>query len=252
LAYSRLQKFKQIVNTCNFLAGVFLVKTRVIVKKDFIRQNYFVTTMVATRSQKLSYTEYLQYRDETDYRYEFDNGELIFEGQIVNRDLLTQHKIQEQILQGFPQTVHQEIAWQLCQSFNQEIDRNGQDWIARPGLIGVPTTPNKTRIPDICVCEREQWQEIRNGAAILQDTPLLVVEVVSEGTRSIDYRYKLAEYQAIAIPEYWIIDFLAPKVTILQWEAGLFLTEEFVSDEAQISSSIFPEFALTVAEILNV
>jgi Uma2 family endonuclease len=33
----------------------------------------------------------------------------------------------------------------------------------------------------------------------------LVVEVISESTATADYREKVAEYQAIGIPEYWIL-----------------------------------------------
>ena len=43
-------------------------------------------------------------------------------------------------------------------------------------------------------------------SAVLVSAAFLVVEVVSESTAAVDYREKVAEYQAIGIPEYWIVD----------------------------------------------
>ena len=57
--------------------------------------------------------------------------------------------------------------------------------------------------------------------------PLLVVEVVSPNQASRDYRYKRTEYAARGIAEYWIVDAIAQKVTVLEWVEGFY--EERVS-----------------------
>jgi len=57
---------------------------------------------------------------------------------------------------------------------------------------------------------------------ILMDMPppLLVVEIVSPSQENRDYRYKRPEYAARGIAEYWIVDPIAQKVTILEWVEG--------------------------------
>jgi Uma2 family endonuclease len=53
--------------------------------------------------------------------------------------------------------------------------------------------------------------------------PRLVVEVVSPGKTNIDrdYRYKRSQYQARGIAEYWIVDPITQRVTVLTlWWKG--------------------------------
>jgi Uma2 family endonuclease len=80
--------------------------------------------------------------------------------------------------------------------------------------------------------------------------PLLVVEVVSESTKSADYRAKYSEYSVLGIPEYWIVDPLEAKVTICQLNEGRY-DEAIFLGEANIQSPTFPNLALTVAQILE-
>lgn len=55
-----------------------------------------------------------------------------------------------------------------------------------------------------------------------QTSPLLVVEVVSPDSVKRDYRHKRSEYAALEIPEYWIVDPLESKVSVLLWNDGLY------------------------------
>lgn len=79
--------------------------------------------------------------------------------------------------------------------------------------------------------------------------PLLVVEVVSESTRSADYRAKYSEYSVLEIPEYWIVDPLAKTVTICQLNEGRYDEAMFIENSV-IQSPTFPELKLTVAQTL--
>ncbi|MGI8500644.1 MAG: Uma2 family endonuclease [Hassallia sp.] len=99
-----------------------------------------------------------------------------------------------------------------------------------------------------------QWRELRNREAVIElnePPPLLVVEVVSESTKTVDYRAKRVEYNNILnIPEYWIVDLLSKKVTIFTLIEELYEPAEFVGSE-QIESQIFPELKLTVEQVLT-
>jgi Uma2 family endonuclease len=79
--------------------------------------------------------------------------------------------------------------------------------------------------------------------------PLLVVEVVSESTKSADYRAKYSEYSVLEIPEYWIVDPLEAKVTTCQLNEGRY-DEAIFTDESIIQSPTFPALKLTVAQVL--
>jgi Uma2 family endonuclease len=80
--------------------------------------------------------------------------------------------------------------------------------------------------------------------------PLLVVEVVSPKQENRDYRYKRTEYAARGIAEYWIVDPLAQKVTILEWIEGLYEEKVYMGD-SKIESSIFENLELTVDRLLQ-
>jgi Uma2 family endonuclease len=83
-----------------------------------------------------------------------------------------------------------------------------------------------------------------------QFPPLLVVEVVSESTKSADYRAKYSEYSVLEIPEYWIVDPLQGKVTICQLYEGRYDETVFVG-EGVVQSPTFPELTLTVSQVLT-
>ena len=79
--------------------------------------------------------------------------------------------------------------------------------------------------------------------------PQLVVEVVSPNQDKRDYRYKRSEYAARQIPEYWIVDPILNKVTILELVEGLY--EELVyTGDLPLDSPQFGKLTLTAQEIL--
>ena len=104
--------------------------------------------------------------------------------------------------------------------------------VSKQGAIGVriPQVGRRftSRIPDVCVVTEEQWLSLLNVSAVLEEPPLLVVEVVSEGITSVDHRRKRAEYNVVEIPEYWIVDFIEdnpkylPSVTVLTLIEGFY------------------------------
>jgi Uma2 family endonuclease len=187
--------------------------------------------------QRLTFAEYLKYTDGTDRRYELVNGELIpmslgtgQHGAII--------KFIERILEA-------------------EISTIDSDWIVLPGLIGVRSPRggrwDTCRIPDIAVIPNEQWRTLQTREAVIEfneTPPLLVVEVVSESTKSTDYRAKRTEYSVLDIPEYWIIDPLLAKVTIFTLNEGWYEPIEFAGNE-MIRSSIFPDLHPSVEQILH-
>lgn len=138
--------------------------------------------MTSTTLQRLTFEEYLTYDDGTDNRYELVNGELVLVPPAIGQ--------------------HADIVDFLQDAFKAEIKRLNIDWAVRPGNVGVRTTENKSRIPDLVVITEEQRRAIRSMSAVVQSLPILAVEIVSEGSPTTDYCYKRSEYAARKIPEY--------------------------------------------------
>lgn len=186
--------------------------------------------LVIAPATENSYTfeEYLNYDDGTDNRYELVNGRL--------KRL------------HIPSFRHILILQFLAASFEREISRLELSYLCLTGA-GIRTGWRKSRISDLCIVAKELVMECLDESAICQTAPLLVVEVVSPDSIERDYRYKRSEYAALEIPEYWIVDPLENKVTVLVLDEGLYEERVFVGNQAIVSPT-FPELVLECDRIL--
>lgn len=185
-------------------------------------------------AQKMTLAEYLNYDDGTDSQYELVNGELLVmppESEI-NRRIAT-FLFAYFLQQGIPPhrlTMKTEIV--------------------------VSGSRGTTRLPDLMVLSEELATALeganRSTITIDMPPPLLVVEVVSPGKENADrdYRYKRSEYAARGIAEYWIVDPVQMRVTILEWVEGLYEEKVFQGNE-QIVSILLGVLQLTAAQILQ-
>ena len=185
---------------------------------------------VTNLKKKLTFEEYLNYDDGTDNRYEFVDGELI--------------------LMNPPIGLHALILFFLHNALLAEINRLQLSWVILQ-MVGVRTAFNRSRIPDLCVVHREQIQQYLDKSAVLESPPLLSIEIVSDSSSIIDYRYKRSEYAVAGIPEYWIIDPGSKKVTVLQLVEG-FYEEKVYTNNDLIVSPTFSELSITVEQLWNV
>jgi Uma2 family endonuclease len=64
-----------------------------------------------------------------------------------------------------------------------------------------------------------------------------------------DYRSKRAEYGLLEVPEYWIVDPMAGKVTACVLENGFYDAAKYTSSEG-IPCQSFPELLLSAEQIL--
>ncbi|WP_309742173.1 Uma2 family endonuclease [Chamaesiphon sp. OTE_20_metabat_361] len=193
--------------------------------------------MTIATTKRITLAEYLTYDDGTDTRYELVDGEL------TSMSLGTGE--------------HGDISEFLNDEFKAEIRRVGLDWIAKDMKIGIQsprgTRWETARVPDVVVLPLEQWQSLKKRESLIplnEPPPLLVVEVVSPSTVSVDYRAKHSEYAVLDIPEYWIVDPLDLKVTVCVLQDGAYGDEVFVGDMTIVSPT-FPELGLKALEVLN-
>ncbi|MBE9229104.1 Uma2 family endonuclease [Phormidium sp. LEGE 05292] len=175
-----------------------------------------------------TFEEYLAYDDGTDNRYELVEGRLE--------------------LMNLPTFRHLLIAKFAEQIFDAEIKRLGLPWVCFREA-GIRTGWRKSRLSDLYIVPVEQVREFLDRSAVTEIPPLLAFEVVSPESVSRDYRFKRSEYAALEIPEYWIVDPMKSKVTVLLWEEGLYEETVFIGNQ-NIVSRTFAELALTVEQIL--
>ncbi|WP_264326523.1 Uma2 family endonuclease [Romeriopsis navalis] len=110
---------------------------------------------------------------------------------------------------------------------------------------------DESRRADIVVFDKVEWDRMRQetGSAAAYIPPPLVIEVVSTNWRD-DYEYKVNEYEALGIPEYWVVDYAAlggiryidkpkqPTITVYQLTEGEYEAQQFQGDNLNITESI--------------
>ncbi len=193
--------------------------------------------MVVT-SSIMSLEDYFNYEDDTDTRYELEDGELLM--MLPESDLNL--RIASFLLVYFAQ---QEIP-----SYRLRIGTE----------IVVTGTRATVRLPDLIILTEELATALKSSSrsTVTMDMPPphLVVEVVSPGkkNRDRDYRYKRSQYQARGISQYWIIDPIEQQVTILNLVDGLYEEAIFKGND-KITSPILSAFnvtsQLTVTKVLQ-
>jgi Uma2 family endonuclease len=182
--------------------------------------------------QKMTLEEFLAYDDGTDNLYELENGELV--------SMPAESDINQRIASFL-------FAFLLGLGIPSYRLRIGVE-------VAVSGSRVSVRIPDLVVLSEELVTEM-DGASrsiVLMDMPppLLVVEVVSPNQEKRDYRYKRSEYAARGIAEYWIVDPIAQRVTVLEWVEGLYEEKVFAGDD-RIESIILEKLDLTVDRVLQ-
>jgi Uma2 family endonuclease len=81
--------------------------------------------------------------------------------------------------------------------------------------LAPPEGPGTVRRPDVIVVPLDASARVdKEGGVIRASEVLLVVEVVSPGSRTIDHIHKRGEYADAGIPHYWIVD-TEPPVSLL-------------------------------------
>ncbi|MCY7282461.1 MAG: Uma2 family endonuclease [Cyanobacteria bacterium CAN_BIN43] len=183
-------------------------------------------------SQKMTFDEFLLYDDGTDTLYELENGKLI--------------------AMSAESEINRRIAMFLVAHFLKlgiPFER-----LSMKTEIAVVSTRVSVRVPDLVVFSEEGAIALEGSSRsmVLMDMPppMLVVEVVSPNQENRDYRYKRTEYAARGIKEYWIVDPMQQRVTVLEWVEGLY-EEQVYTGEGAIASSLMGERVITAAQVLK-
>lgn len=172
------------------------------------------------------------------------------------------YELHDGLIVEMPQPVgeHEEIVGFLTTEFAVEYRRlNLSYFIPRQAIVRA-TDREAGYYPDVLILNRTSleteplWKKsstVTQGASIP-----LVVEVVSTNWND-DYGHKLADYETLGIPEYWIVDYLAlggrryignpkqPTISVYYLVEGEYQVSQFRNSE-RIQSPTFPELNLTI------
>ncbi|NET31514.1 MAG: Uma2 family endonuclease [Cyanothece sp. SIO1E1] len=129
-----------------------------------------------------------------------------------------------------------------------------------------PDQREKSRRADIVIFAEAEWKRLENSPspAAAYTAPPMVIEVTSSNY-SVDYMAKLGEYEALAIQEYWIVDYKAfgptrylgspkqPTIFVFQFDATEKAYREPTQfrDGQQIESDMLGKLELTANQIFQ-
>ncbi|MDB9457546.1 Uma2 family endonuclease [Dolichospermum circinale CS-1225] len=171
--------------------------------------------------------------------------------------------IDGELIEMEPTGPHEQVSSLIGRKLNVEIDHHDLPYfIPHRCLIKLLGTNTAFR-PDVIVLDQTQlineplWQKepvITSGKSIK-----LIAEVVSTNWQN-DYARKVEDYALLAVPEYWIVDYLGiggreyigkikqPTITICTLVEDEYQKRLFQNND-QLVSSIFPNLQLTAKQV---
>jgi Uma2 family endonuclease len=184
--------------------------------------------MTVATAKKMTFEEYLTYEDDSDRRYEFNDGELVevSPATVFHNDLMM-------FFAFFLQSQINHSSYPYCVRVNSTQIFNGKT----------------TRRPDVLVMTIAQSKSLGNQPDILYEPCLLVIEIASPTCRSVDTVEKRKEYAEFGIPEYWIVDFLVGTFSVLSLVNGSYMERVYREDD-RIASDIFPSISLSMSQVM--
>ena len=169
------------------------------------------------------------------------------------------------IIEMQPTGKHEDITGFLTQELTLEYTRMQLPYRIPQKALVKPINKETGYNPDLLLIDRRHlapeplWE--KKSTLIYQESIPLIVEVVSTNWHD-DYGYKLMDYEAMGILEYWIVDYLGvggvrfigkpkqPTVSLYQLVDGEYQVQQFRGSE-QIESPTFPEIKLTAEQIFQ-
>ncbi|MDF5718092.1 MAG: Uma2 family endonuclease [Rhizonema sp. NSF051] len=159
---------------------------------------------------------------------------------------------------------HEEITGFLARKLTVEFDRLDLPYFIPKVALVKPPKNESGYSPDVLIVNRSNLSNEplwKKESTLTQSASIpLVVEVVS--TWREDYGYKLIDYEALGIPEYRIVDYLAlggsryigkpkqPTISIYSLIEDEYQVTQFRGTE-RIQSLIFPELTLSAQQIFR-
>ena len=202
--------------------------------------------MIQTQTKTVTFDEFVAWYPENSVnKYELHNG-VIVEMPLGTGD-------------------HSDVTGFIRLKLSVEIDRRELPYSIPGDYLLKPVRNDAGYQPDVFVLDRAQlaneprWKKesiITMGASVR-----LAVEVVSTNWQD-DYLVKVADYERLGIPEYWVVDYAAkggrrfignpkqPTISVYQLVDGEYQISQFRGNDL-VESLAFPELRLTAEQIFR-
>jgi Uma2 family endonuclease len=173
--------------------------------------------------------------------------------------------VEGEVVEMPPVGKHESVASFIDAELTLEIRRPQLSYFASRNTLVKPNRPGAADLPDVIVLDREAlgsdpyWEQ--SSTISVGGSARLVVEVVSTNWHDDSLR-KLADYEALGMPEYWIVDYLGlgatryiarpkqPTISVYQLAEGEYQVSQFRGAERLVSPT-FPALALTAEQVLR-
>lgn len=146
-----------------------------------------------------------------------------------------------------PNRIHQKLTFALARKLADYIETKHGSCEVYPAPFAVfLNADNSTYVePDISViCDKNKLTDSGcNGA------PDFIIEVVSPGSRRMDYVVKNALYSDAGVIEYWIVDPQTERTMIYHY--GEDVTPMIIPFSQPVQSGIYDDLQITIAELLK-
>ena len=207
--------------------------------------------MVQTKPQLVSFDEFIEwYPQHSEFHYELHDGAII---QMPK-----------------PTGKHSKVAGFIVKKLNAAIDQAESPYFIPKECVVKPEGDRAGYEPEVVVLNEETLPDDRgwekNSTITKGKSAVLVVEVVSTNWRD-DYHKKFADYEAMGISEYWVVDFVPygairftgrpkqPTIWVYQLNGdGEYEGKTFrggADESGLIESQVFPNLQLTADQIFN-
>ena len=172
--------------------------------------------------------------------------------------------IDGELIEMEPTGRHEQVAAFISRKLNVEIDRLNLPYFIPLRCLICPLSSASAFRPDLVLLDETQLEEEplwkREPVITMGKTVKLVVEVVSSNWQN-DYARKYEDYEALQIPEYWIVDYLGiggkyyigspkqPTITICYLVEGEY-QKVLLHTVETIKSRLFPQLNLSTNAII--
>jgi len=171
--------------------------------------------------------------------------------------------IDGELIEMEPTGRHEQVAAFISRKLNVEIDRLNLPYFIPLRCLISPLSSASAFRPDLVLLDETQLEEEplwkREPVITMGKTVKLVVEVVSSNWQN-DYARKYEDYEALQIPEYWLVDYLGiggkyyigspkqPTVTICYLVEGEY-EKVLLRGGETIKSRLFPQLNLSTNQL---
>ena len=181
---------------------------------------------------RLTYEEFLKLTEESENRYEYIDGELY--------------------LLASPFYPHQKAVKEIFLKFGEWFQGKDCEPLVAPFDVTLFRLGNEEKVnvvqPDILViCDHDKIDE----KGRYKGTPTLVVEVLSDSTKSKDLIRKLDLYQESGIKEYWVVCPSTAELYIYTFANNTIEDLRTFKGDERVESTVFPGLVLELKRVFS-